>query len=595
MKADSIRYPVVQNIRMTNNIRVFLWLGLALALWLNYSQWQIDYGPKPTATSSQSLGQPGTADAPKPPSLEETVPQAAQTAPQTPAAATDAVPSAAPESTAPAAAETAGTVRVSTDVLVLDIALKGGTLVYAELPGYPVVKGEPAPVVLFNRNSPATNYVLQTGLSGATSTDRRPTHVETFSAAAEKYELAPGQDELRVPLTWTDGNGVTVTKTYVFRRSMFAIGLEYSIANQSAAPWVVHSYARIARTDTPLERSMFHFSAEAYAFRGPAMWAVQKNEPGQKNHYRRLKMDKADDQRPVEVKAGWLAGMQHHFVSAIVPDPAKTYTYSLEARDRLYILGAMGPAEVVAPGATGVLKETIFVGPKLQKQLESLHDELPRVADYGALTLLSKPLFAMLEFAHSFVHNWGLAIILVTFLLKLLFYPLAEKAGRSMARMRALAPRMKQLQETYKDDRTKLGQATMELYKTEKVNPVAGCLPMIIQMPVFLAFYWVLLESVEMRQAPFFGWINDLSSRDPYFILPLLNGLAMWGQSKMNPPPPDPMQARIFQLMPIVFTVMFSFFPAGLVLYWITNTGLTVLQQWNINRRVAIEDAARRK
>jgi YidC/Oxa1 family membrane protein insertase len=249
----------------------------------------------------------------------------------------------------------------------------------------------------------------------------------------------------------------------------------------------------------------------------------------------------------------------------------------------------------VAPGTTGVLKENVFVGPKLQKQLESVHEELSRVADYGVLTLLSKPLFSMLEFAHSFVHNWGLAIILVTFLLKLLFYPLAEKAGRSMARMRALAPRMKVLQETYKDDRTKLGQATMELYKTEKVNPVAGCLPMLIQMPVFLAFYWVLLESVEMRGAPFFGWINDLSTRDPFFILPLLNGLAMWGQSKMNPPPPDPMQARIFQLMPIVFSVMFSFFPAGLVLYWITNTGLTVLQQWNINRRVAIEDAARKK
>jgi len=227
--------------------------------------------------------------------------------------------------------------------------------------------------------------------------------------------------------------------------------------------------------------------------------------------------------------------------------------------------------------------------------LESVHEELSRVADYGVLTLLSKPLFAMLEFAHSFVRNWGLAIILVTFLLKLLFYPLSEKAGRSMARMRALAPRMKTLQETYKDDRTKLGQATMELYKTEKVNPVAGCLPMIIQMPVFLAFYWVLLESVEMRQAPFFGWINDLSARDPYFILPLLNGLAMWGQSRLNPPPPDPMQARIFQLMPIVFTVMFSFFPAGLVMYWVTNTGLSILQQWNINRKNALDDTARKK
>ncbi len=242
-----------------------------------------------------------------------------------------------------------------------------------------------------------------------------------------------------------------------------------------------------------------------------------------------------------------------------------------------------------------VVKENLFVGPKLQRQLVTLHPELDRVADYTWLTLIAKPLFWLLEKAHAIVGNWGVAIIFVTLLLKLLFYPLSQKAGRSMARMRALAPRMKALQETYKDDRSKLGQATMELYKTEKVNPLAGCLPMLVQMPVFLAFYWVLLESVEMRQAPFFGWINDLSARDPFFILPALNGLAMWFQQKLNPPPPDPMQAKIFQLMPIVFSVMFALFPAGLVLYWVTNTGLTILQQWNINRTITAEDKARRK
>jgi YidC/Oxa1 family membrane protein insertase len=200
-----------------------------------------------------------------------------------------------------------------------------------------------------------------------------------------------------------------------------------------------------------------------------------------------------------------------------------------------------------------------------------------------------------LQFLHNIVMNWGVAIILATLLLKLLFYPLSEKAGRSQAKMRALAPRMKQLQEMYKDDRSKLGQATMDLYRSEKVNPLSGCLPMLIQMPVFIAFYWVLLESVEMRQAPFFGWINDLSSRDPYFILPALNGLAMWFQQKLNPPPPDPMQARIFQFMPVIFSVMFAFFPAGLVLYWVTQTGLGILQQWNINRKVQAEDKAKRK
>jgi YidC/Oxa1 family membrane protein insertase len=592
MTADSTRYPEAQNIRMTNNIRVFLWVGLVLALWLNYTQWQMDYAPKPSVSATAGAAT-DSVGASKAASLEETVPQADPNSAPSPAAAEVPVPVAAPEAAAAPVTDSAGIVRVTTDVMVLDIDLKGGTLVGAELPGYPIVKGQADPVVLFNRASPGTNYVLQSGLSGAAPADRRPTHVETFASAADKYQLAPGQDELRVPLTWTDGNGVAVTKTFVFHRGLFAIGVEYTVDNRSAAPWVAHSYARIVRTDPAVERSMF--KVESYAFRGPAMWAVEKNEPGQKNHYRRLKMDEADDQRPVEVKGGWLAGMQHHFVSAIVPNPEKTYRYTLQVNDRQYFLGALGPSEVVAPGTRTVIKEELFVGPKLQKQLDTLHPELSRVADYGVLTFLSKPLFWMLDHAHSFVRNWGLAIMLVTFLLKLAFYPLSEKAGRSMARMRSLAPRMKALQETYKDDRSKLGQATMELYKTEKVNPLAGCLPMLIQMPVFLAFYWVLLESVEMRQAPFFGWINDLSARDPFFILPVLNGLAMWGQSKLNPPPPDPMQAKIFQLMPIVFSVMFALFPAGLVLYWVTNTGLSILQQWNINRKIAAEDAARKQ
>jgi YidC/Oxa1 family membrane protein insertase len=572
---------------MTNNIRVFLWLGLALALWLNFTQWQQDCSPKTSAVTAD-------ANAPKPASMEDTVPQAPQSAAPVPAAGADSVPTAPSADAAPAAStavEGAGLVHVSTDVLELDIDLKGGTFVRAELPGYPVIKGQPDPVVLFNRDSPRTNYVLQTGLSAGRKDGHAPTHLEVYSSAATKYAFTSGQDELRVPLTWTDGAGVTVTKTFVFHRSSFAIGVEYAIDNKSAQPWSAHSYARIVRTDAPVERSMFR--VETYAYRGPAVWAA---EQGRDNLYHRLKIEKPDDFKfAPEIQDGWIAGMQHHFVSAVVPDPAKKYSYSLKVNDRTYMLGVLGPADVVAPGATGIIKEEVFVGPKLQKQLIALHPELYRVADYGVLAFLSRPLFRLLAFIHEVVRNWGLTIIFATFLLKLAFYPLSEKAGRSMARMRKLAPRMKLLQEQYKDDRSKLGQATMELYKTEKVNPVSGCLPMIIQMPVFLAFYWVLLESAEMRQAPFLGWINDLSSRDPYVILPALNGLAMWFQQKLNPPPPDPMQAKLFQFMPVVFSVMFAFFPAGLVLYWVTNTGLGILQQWNINRKIAAEDKARRK
>ena len=571
---------------MTNNIRVFLWVAVALALWLNYSQWQIDYGPKVDPTAA--AGVTDNAGAPKAPDPSDAVPQVNQPAASgTPA--NDAVPSVAaatPGAVQPEVEVPSGqTIRVTTDVLVVDISTTGGTLVRAELPGYPIVKGEAAPIVLFNTDAAATNYVLRTGLASPEDSNG-PTHLANFASAADSYTLAAGQDELRVPLTWTDGKGVSVTKTFIFKRSMFAIGLEYQVVNGTQAPWHAASYARIVRSDPPVERSMF--KVESYATRGPAIYDGEK--------YRKLDIEKADDANlSATITNGWIAGMQHHFVSAVVPDHTTPHTFSMGVKGREYMLTSLSGVQAVAPGATATIKETLFVGPKLQKQLETLHPKLDLVADYGVLTLLSKPLFWLLDHAHSLVKNWGLAIIIVTFLLKLLFYPLSEKAGRSMARMRSLAPRMKQLQELYKDDRTKLGQETMELYKREKVNPLAGCLPMLIQMPVFLAFYWVLLESVEMRQAPFLGWINDLSARDPFFILPVLNVLAMWGQSKLNPPPPDPVQARIFQLMPIVFGAMFALFPAGLVLYWVTNTSLSILQQWNINRKLENEDKARRK
>ena len=570
---------------MSNNIRVFLWFGLALALWVNYTQWKQDYGQTP-GTPAAVADSTGTNSAAQPPSLSDTVPQAAQSAAATPAAA-DAAPapaggvetpaaSSAPESTSPG-------IRVTTDVLVLDISLAGGSLVRAELPAYPMVKGEVAPVVLFNRDSAATNYVLQSGLGPADSA--HPSHLATFTSAANSYALTPGQDELRVPLTWTDGNGITITKTYVFHRSMYSINLEYQIQNATQAPWKGNSYVQINRTDPEVEHSMF--KVESFATRGPAIFDGEK--------YRKLNIEESEDQISQDVKNGWIAGIQHHFVSAVVPESADPYHYSMKANGREYLLVASGPLKTIAPGGTATFSEKLFVGPKLQKQLLTLHPDLDRVADYGKLTFLSRPLFLLLSFLHNLMSNWGVAIIFATLLLKLAFYPLAQYSGRSMARMRVLAPRMKQLQETYKDDREKLGRAMMDLYKTEKVNPMSGCLPMLIQMPVFLAFYWVLLESVEMRQAPFFGWINDLSARDPFFILPLLNGVAMWGQYKLNPPPPDPVQAKVFQFMPLVFSVMFALFPAGLVLYWVTNTGLSILQQWNINRTLEGADKARKK
>jgi len=569
---------------MSNNIRIFLWVGLALALWINYSQWKMDYGPK--ATPVTAAGPIGANSADKPPSLSDSVPQPAQsTAGAATAAGSAPAPAGAveaPDATSPVVSA-APDIRVTTDVLVLDISLAGGSLVRAELPAYPMVKGASAPVVLFNRDSEASSYVLQSGLGPAD--DAHPSHLAIFKSPATSYSLAPGQDELRVPLTWTNGNGITVTKTFVFHRSMYSIDLDYRIENATQLPWKGNSYVQIDRVDPPVERSMF--KVESFATRGPAFYDGKK--------YRKLNIEKTEDQFSQDVQNGWIAGLQHHFVSAVVPDSVDLYHYSMKASGREYLLVASGPLKTIAPGASAAFKERLFVGPKLQRQLLTLHRDLDRVADYGRLTFLSRPLFQLLSILHGIVSNWGLAIISATFLLKLLFYPLAQYAGRQMARMRKLTPRMKALQETYKDDREKLGRAMMDLYKTEKANPLSGCLPMLIQMPVFLAFYWVLLESVEMRQAPFFGWINDLSARDPYFILPLLNGLAMWGQYKLNPPPPDPVQAKVFQFMPLVFSVMFALFPAGLVLYWVTNTGLSILQQWNINRTIEAEDKARKK
>jgi len=281
--------------------------------------------------------------------------------------------------------------------------------------------------------------------------------------------------------------------------------------------------------------------------------------------------------------------MQHHFVNAAVPPLTETFDYTLALEDSHSVLGFRGPLKSVPAGTTAQFKDRLWVGPKLQEQLKTVGPRLELTADYGKLTILAQPLFWVLAKVYSFVGNWGWSIIIVTILLKLLFYKLTETSGRSMAKMRTISPRIKSIQERYKDDREQLAKQMMELYKREKINPVAGCLPIVVQIPVFLAFYWVLLESVEMRQAPFMGWIQDLSSKDPFFILPIVMGAAMFGQFKLNPAPPDPMQAKIFAFMPVIMTVMMAWFPSGLLLYWTTNTLLSIAQQWNINRVVELE------
>ena len=563
----------------TTNARMFLWLGLVMALYINYETYERDFAPKapppPTATELAQAAAP-TAPGALPGSATTLAASVPQTAAPAPIAA--AAPAVAAVAATPAA--TLGTVRVTTDVLDLEISLQGGALVRADLLRYPRVKGEQAPVQLLNVAA-RQFYALQTGLSDAGAGGARPTHLAAFSAPATTYSLTDGTDELRVPLAWSDpATGVTVTKTFVLRRGQYRIDLQYDVENRGTAPWVAASYAQILRDDPAVERSMF--SVESYAFQGPAYYDGIK--------YQKLDRTDAEDRALArDIAGGWIAGMQHHFTTAVVPEAGKSYRYSLQTQGDQYLLSTAGPATTVAPQGGATFKETLFVGPKLQAQLETTGPRLDLVADYGILTLLAKPLFWMLEQAHSIVGNWGWAIVIVTFLLKLVFYPLSESSGKSMAKMRVLGPRIKNLQETFKDDREKLGRAMMDLYKREKINPVAGCLPILIQMPVFFAFYWVLLESVEMRQAPFMFWIQDLSAKDPFYVLPLIMAGAMFVQTKLNPTPPDPIQAKVFMILPLVMSVTFAFFPAGLVLYWVANTLLSVAQQWNINRRIEAE------
>jgi YidC/Oxa1 family membrane protein insertase len=579
------------------NIRVMLWAALAAILFLNYEAWMQDY-PASAATGSSAAGTSSTAAGGNTTAsrLGDSVPQAAP-----PAAAPAAVrqePAAAPLGGAPpmpapvdAESRNAGAeqpaappVHVITDVLDVAVGLKGGELERADLLQYPLHKDTPnIPVRLLNHDGDDA-YLLQTGLTGAAG-EAAPTHLATWTSPESSYALAPGAEDIRVPLNWTDGHGLTVVKTFTFKRGSYAVDLTYDLQNDGGAARSVAAYSQFLRHWVHPSRS--YFDVETYSFKGPAVFDGTKA--------RDLKVEnEADSKFSETVTNGWIASLQHHFVSAIVPETGQPTTIKLQVQGQQYLLSATGPMIAIPAGAKVRIQEKLFIGPKLQAQLAAAGPRLDLTADYGLLTVLAHPLFVTLKWIHGLVGNWGWAIIIVTALIKLLFYPLSQASGRSMAKMRAIAPRMKQIQESYKDDREKLGRAMMELYKKEKINPLAGCLPMVVQIPFFISFYWVLLESVEMRQAPFMLWVNDLSSRDPFFVLPLFMGAAMFAQFKLNPAPPDPMQAKIMQFMPLVMTGMMAWFPSGLVLYWLTNTVLSIVQQWRVNQVVQAEASKQR-
>ena len=551
-----------------DNQRLMVWAAFGLMLWLTYQAWQQDYGPKPVPAAVTEPAADVFTDTNSLPELDE-----AQVVPES---LPDLDPGTPAADTTPAA-DGAEVIIVETDVAHYEISTRGGSIISATMLGYPVAKDRPDDLVTLL--SPATDNlgILRTGLRS--TGEAAPDHEALFSVPGTRFELG-SDDEIRVPLTWTGNDNVRVTKTFVFRRGQYKVDLEQRVENGSAAPWTADQYSQILRRSYKQERSMFDVGS--YSFDGPLLFDGKKAD----------KLDRGDLQEEPEVFTGpngYFAAIQQHFLIAVIPPRDAAHVFRVAVKGNRLTASTVGARQTIAPGSEYSFTRTFFIGPKLQEQLEAIEPKLKLTVDYGFLTILSQPMFWLLSWVYGFVGNWGWAIIIVTFLIKLAFYKLTETSGRSMAKMRALQPRMKALQDRYKDDRQALSQQMMELYKREKINPAAGCLPILIQMPFFLAFYWVLVESVEMRQAPFALWITDLSSRDPFFILPLIMGAAMLLQQRLNPAPTDPVQARVMQIMPIVFTGMFAFFPAGLVLYWVTNTVLSIAQQWKINKVVEQE------
>ncbi len=463
-------------------------------------------------------------------------------------------------------------IRVRTDVLRVKINLKGGSLIYSSLLKFPESISKPnKPVILFN-DTEKYRYLAQSAV--IPNNQKQLKQLPLFSTTQANYKLTRNQDTLKVILTRTTERGVKLSKVFTFNRGQYDVGVTYIIDNQSGSNLKANLYNQLIRMDTPISAKK-GFQVSSYF--GSSMSTQDK--PYKKVSFKDMRKEDVD----ITTLGGWIAMQQHYFLSAWIPiQDANNQFYTRKLSDDLFTIGSISPVFNVAAGETKTLNSKIYIGPASGSALNSIAPNLGLTVDYGFLWWLSEPIFWVMQKIHNFVGNWGVAIILVTFLIKLLFYKLSATSYRSMANMRKLQPKIEAVKERYSDDKQKLSQATMELYRKEKVNPLGGCLPMLVQIPFFIALYWVLVESVQLRQAPFFFWIQDLSIKDPYYILPLIMGASMFIQQKLNPPPPDPTQAKIFMLLPIVFTVIFLNFPAGLVLYWITNNTLSILQQWYV-------------
>ncbi|WP_434939561.1 membrane protein insertase YidC [Shewanella sp. HL-SH8] len=525
--------------------RNILLIGLLFVSFLMWQQWQTDKTPQPVAIESSVVA--STANN----SQTSDVPDADTSLPEVVSASKELI-------------------TITTDQLVLKIDPVGGDIVYSALVGHRLEIDKEESFVLLEQTKDIY-YIAQSGLIGRNGIDSSAKGRAHYTSQSQQYTLADGQDSLEVPLTFVADNGVTYTKVFVLHRGKFSIDVDYRINNTSAEPLQVQMYGQIKHSIKESESSMM-----MPTYRGAAFSTAD-------TRYEKYSFDDmADKNLDKKTLGGWAAMLQHYFVSAWVPPANDQNTiFSSVSAGGLANIGFRGAIYDIAPGAEQTISSQFYVGPKDQEALSAISESLNLVVDYGFLWWLAIPIHWLLMFYQSFVGNWGMAIILITLTVRGLLYPLTKAQYTSMARMRNLQPKLADMKERFGDDRQKMGQAMMELYKKEKVNPLGGCLPILLQMPIFIALYWVLLESYELRHAPFMLWINDLSVQDPYYVLPLLMGVSMWLMQKMQPMAPtmDPMQVKMMQWMPVIFTVFFLWFPAGLVLYWLVGNLVAITQQ----------------
>ena len=546
--------------------RLILFFVFSFSVFMLLDAWQRDQAPARPPAAAAAKDEKAL-----PPSAQAPVPGEKLTASQ----------SAVPKQVR-GAVETGATIRVETDVLIADISSYGGDLRRLEFKNHRDTLDRSKNFVLFETGA-ARTYIAQAGLIGS----GLPNHRTLYTATADQYRLDDGQGELEVRLTAPTAEGAQVNKSYRFRRGSYLIDVGFEIVNGGAAAIQPYAYFQLVRDDTPPAGD----SAMLPTFTGVALYT-------DKDKFHKLAfsdIEKGKAQYPKNSEDGWIAMLQHYFFSAWLPRsgvPREFYARRME--EGLYSAGVIVPVGAIVPGARASVSVPLYAGPEEQEKLSKIAPGLDLTIDYGWLTVIAVPLFWVLAWLNHWTGNWGVAIILLTVIIKLLFYPLSAASYRSMAKMRVLAPKLQKLKDQYGQDRQRLQQAMMELYKTERINPLGGCMPIVVQIPVFIALYWVLLASVELRQAPFMLWIDDLAAPDPWFILPILMAATMWVQTLLNPEPPDPVQARVMKIMPIVFSIFFFFFPAGLVLYWLINNVLSIAQQWR-STRVLEREAAQRK